>query len=146
VVPTALPAYVELPAEGWEAALDVLAGTDRGAKLRTGGSAGLSIQRVAAVLSAAAARNVPIKATGGLHRAVRQVDGGTGQHGFLNLLLGAAAARRRADPVPALSERDGAVLAAAVATLDPAVRRLFVGFGCCDVTAPLDDLRQLGLL
>lgn len=151
-LPTAVRAYVELPAvEGWETTLDVLATAGRGTKLRTGGptaAAAPGVRHVAEVLSGCAARQVPVKCTAGLHHAVRRHDPDTGadQHGFLNILVAAGAAQDDTDPVPALSETDGARLAAAARRLDPAVRELFVGFGSCSIDEPLADLRELGLI
>jgi hypothetical protein len=151
-LPIAVRAYVELPAiEGWEITVDVLAAAGRGAKLRTGGpdpAAVPDVRRVAGVLSGCAARQVPVKCTAGLHHAVRRhdPDTGTDQHGFLNVLVAAGLAQDGADPVPVLSEVDGARLAAAARRLDPAVRELFVAFGSCSVDEPLADLRDLGLL
>jgi hypothetical protein len=151
-IPTALPAYVELPlSDSWEIVLDVLSTSGRGAKLRTGGpvaAAFPSVVQVAAVLSACAPRQVPLKCTAGLHRATRHRDPGAGivQHGFLNLLVGAALARAEADPIPALSELDGRILAAEVRTLAPDVRKLLVSFGSCSITEPIDDLHELGLV
>jgi hypothetical protein len=151
-LPTAVRAYVELPGvEGWETTLDVLATAGRGAKLRTGGptpAAVPGVRHIAGVLSGCAARQMPIKCTAGLHHAVRRVDPDTGavQHGFLNILVAAAAAEDGADPVPALSEVDSDRLVSAARQLDPAVRELFVGFGSCSIDGPIADLRDLGLL
>jgi hypothetical protein len=151
-IPTALPAYVELPiADSWETVLDVLSTSGRGAKLRTGGptaAAFPSLVQVAAVLSACAPRQVPLKCTAGLHHAARHRDAGTGitHHGFLNLLVGAALARAEADPIPALSELDGRILAAEVRTLDPEARKLLVSFGSCSIAGPIADLHELGLV
>jgi hypothetical protein len=151
-IPTALLAYVELPSiDGWETTLDVLATAGRGAKLRTGGLTAAAFPtevQVAAVLAACAARQVPLKFTAGLHHAIRHRDPVTGfeHHGFLNVLLAAAAARDESDAVAVLSEQDGLVLATATRALDPAVRKLFVSFGSCSLTDPIDDLVELGLL
>ena len=151
-IPTALPAYVELPlADSWETVLDVLSTAGRGAKLRTGGATAAAFPtevQVAAVLAACAPRQVPLKCTAGLHRAARHTDPDTGfeHHGFLNLLVAAARARAELDPIPVLSERDGRRLAAEVWGLAPDVRKLLVAFGSCSVDEPTADLFQLGLL
>ncbi|HVQ94043.1 MAG TPA: hypothetical protein VMU51_23595 [Mycobacteriales bacterium] len=151
-VPTALPAYVELPlGDSWEVVLDVLSGAGRGAKLRTGGATAAAFPteaQVAAVLTACSPRQVPLKCTAGLHRAVRHRDPQTGfeHHGFLNLLVAAARARAELDPMPALSERDGPRLAAEIPALPADVRKLLVGFGSCSIDEPVADLRALGLL
>jgi hypothetical protein len=151
-IPSALPAYVELPlSDSWETVLDVLSTSGRGAKLRTGGptaAAYPTVVQVAAVLSACAPRQVPLKCTAGLHHAVRHRNPDTGivQHGFLNLLAGAAQALAEADPIPALSELTGPILAAEVRTLAVDVRRLLIGFGSCSLTEPIADLQELGLV
>jgi hypothetical protein len=151
-VPTALAAYVELPlAENWETVLDVLSSAGRGAKLRTGGASAAAFPtevQVAAVLTACSPRQVPLKCTAGLHRAVRHRDPRTGfeHHGFLNLLVAAALARAESDPIPALAERDGRRLAAEVAAGPPDVRKLLAAFGSCSIDEPVADLREFGLL
>lgn len=151
-IPSALPAYVELPlADSWETVLDVLSTAGRGAKLRTGGVTAAAYPtevQVASVLTACAPRQVPLKCTAGLHRAVRHTDPDTGfeHHGFLNLLVAAARARAELDPIPVLAERDPRRLAAEVWALPPDVRKLLVGFGSCSIDEPTDDLVELGLL
>jgi hypothetical protein len=151
-IQTALPAYVELPlADSWETVLDVLSTAGRGAKLRTGGATAAAFPteaEVAAVLTACSPRQVPLKCTAGLHRAVRHRDPDTGfeHHGFLNLLVAAALARAEADPIPALSERDGRILAAETRALDPNVRKLLVSFGSCSIEEPIADLHESGLV
>jgi hypothetical protein len=152
-LPTGLLGYVEVPrVDGWQAALDVLATLGRGAKLRTGGTAAAAVPSVAEVaefLTACAARLLPMKCTGGLHHPVRGHDPETGadEHGFLNILVAAAAAVAAADPAPPLSEQDGAVLARRARELDPGpVRGLFTSFGSCSILEPVVELRALGLL
>ncbi len=143
--------YAEIPRDARRD--DVLAGlaaTGHRAKFRTGGvTADLypGVDELAAAISAAVAAGVPFKATAGLHRAVRATDPATGfdQHGFLNLLLAAHAARTGGDVAAALAERDPAIVAAAVADAAPA-RRSFLSFGTCSVREPLDDLAALGLI
>lgn len=148
---------------GWdvaaEAAATALAGVPgAGRKLRCGGvRAELfpSSEQVAAALVACAAAGVPVKATAGLHGAVRHVDPATGfdHHGFADLLLAAAHAAAGADVATvaaALDERDGAALAAALLALPPervtAARALFTGYGSCSTSEPLEEAAALGLL
>jgi hypothetical protein len=152
-LPAGLRGYVEVPrVPGWEAALDVLCVFGRSAKLRTGGTgpdAVPSVAELARFLTACAARLLPLKCTAGLHHAVRRQDPATGtdQHGFLNVLVGAAAAVTRADPSGPLSDPDGARLAEQALALDPGpVRALFTGLGSCSIAEPVADLRALGLL
>lgn len=152
-LPTGLLGYVEVPrVPGWEAGLDVLSVLGRGAKLRTGGvgsDAVPSVAELAGFLTACAVRLLPLKCTAGLHHAVRRHDpaAGADQHGFLNVLIGAAAAVTRADPTGPLSDLDGARLATQALALDPGpVRALFAGLGSCSIAEPVADLRTLGLL
>lgn len=108
-----------------------------------------ALDELAAAIRVCKEHSVPFKATAGLHHAVRQ----DGQHGFLNLL----AAAIFGDEEAALAEedagafrldgdafrwRDRAASAADVAR----GRELFVAFGSCDFSEPVDDLRTLGFL
>ncbi|MEV6206355.1 hypothetical protein [Kitasatospora sp. NPDC051914] len=154
-LPTGVAAAVELPRDGrTEDSLDALAGTPYRAKYRTGGltaDAFPPVGELAAFLVGCAERAVPYKCTAGLHHAVRHTDPETGfeHHGFLNVLL-AAAAGDRAGAVEALGERSAAVLVSALDTLTDdqvsAARRSFTSFGTCSIAEPLADLADLGLL
>jgi hypothetical protein len=108
-----------------------------------------ALDELAAAIRVCKKQSVPFKATAGLHHAVWQ----HGQHGFLNLL----AAAIFGDEEAALAEEDaeafrldGDVLrwrdreasAADVAR----GRELFVAFGSCSFSEPVDDLRTLGFL
>ncbi|WP_434056727.1 hypothetical protein [Amycolatopsis ponsaeliensis] len=143
------PVYVEIPRDDRRGPLlRALAGTGHRAKFRTGGvRADLypGEAELAASIRGAVEAGVPFKATAGLHHALRNTDPETGfeQHGFLNLLL-AAADPDRGEAL--LSERDGAVVAAAVRELAPDVRARFTSFGTCSITDPLTELAALGLL
>lgn len=115
-----------------------------------------SPSELAAFLLGADARELPVKLTGGLHHAVarRGDDGGTlDRHGVLNVLAALAAVDDGAGEralVETLAEEDTDRLVDVVVGLDePAVVRVrsrFRSFGCCGVTDPLDELRDLGLL
>lgn len=115
-----------------------------------------SPSELAAFLLGADARELPVKLTGGLHHAVarRGDDGGTlDRHGVLNVLAALAAIDDGADEqalVETLADEDTDRLVDVVVGLDePAaarLRRRFRSFGCCGVTDPLDELRDLGLL
>lgn len=115
-----------------------------------------SPSELAAFLLGADARELPVKLTGGLHHAVarRGDDGGTlDRHGVLNVLAALAAVDDGADEqalVETLADEDTDRLVDVVVGLDePAVVRVrsrFRSFGCCGVTDPLDELRDLGLL
>ncbi|HYO35700.1 MAG TPA: hypothetical protein VER97_06475, partial [Geodermatophilus sp.] len=153
------PAAVELPrTAARDAVLDVLAGTGHRAKLRTGGLRAELFPDAAELtgtLAACVQRGVALKCTAGLHSAIKHTDPATGfaHHGFLNVLLAAAALAEREPAVVALDrlrESDAAVLGAALRAW-PAdrwarARAVFTSFGTCSVLEPVDDLVALGLL
>lgn len=151
--------YVELPRRpGWREALEVVADSPYGAKLRTGGlRADLfpTEAEAAEFVATCVAAEVPFKCTAGLHSAVRHRDPETGfeHHGFLNLLCATAAATEGADlesVVRLLGVQDDAALAAVAAELDDVraavTRSFFVAYGSCDLQEPWQDLTRLGLL
>lgn len=150
--------YVELPRDDRRADLiAALSGTRYLGKLRTGGiEAHLypDEDELAAALVATARAGVPVKATAGLHHAVRHTDPATGfeQHGFLNVIAAVDAALVGADTAQVaavLAERDGALLAARVRDLSvraDRVREQFHSLGTCSIDEPLEDLHDLGLV
>jgi hypothetical protein len=130
---------------------------DRGywPKLRCGGQAVESfpsVDQVAEFLAVLAASGASFKATAGLHNAVRHHDPKTGftHHGFLNLLVATSRALSGTDVRGALSNEDGAELAAEAAALSDdaarAVRGVFASYGSCSLAEPVADLEALGLL
>jgi hypothetical protein len=152
--------YVELPlsTEDWVAAVPDLAKRGLGGKVRCGGIETAlfpSVEQLAAFLTAVVAARVPFKATAGLHHAVRYRDPVTGfdHHGFLNLLLAACRAVDGSgeDAIgAALREDDAEALAAAARAVPDATaaraRSLFVAYGSCSTSEPVEDLTALGLL
>jgi hypothetical protein len=108
-----------------------------------------AVEELAALVHSCREHGVPFKATAGLHHAVRQ----DGQHGFLNLLASAIFG----DEEAALAEDDAAAFGvdgdvfrwrdrtASAAEVERG-RALFVAFGSCSFSEPVDDLRALGLL
>ena len=108
-----------------------------------------SLFELAKVVRSCREHGIPFKATAGLHHAVRQ----DGQHGFLNLL----AAAIFGDEEAALAEDDAAAFRlerdafcwrdrkAPAADVERG-RELFVAFGSCSFSEPVDGLRSLGLL
>ncbi len=111
---------------------------------------------LADLLVLAAALDVPVKLTGGLHHAVRgryEVSGiGEENHGLLNVLVATSAATsgaRREEVAGLLAVRDAPALADLVAAWPDAtatsVRTVLTGYGCCTVTDPLGELAGLGL-
>jgi hypothetical protein len=138
-----------------------------GAKVRCGGAAAAatpSVEDLAAFIVAAHANDVPWKATAGLHHPVRGtqgVDGGAVPHGFLNVVVAAAAlhagaveASRVAEILAETNPRAFVVDPAHVAWREvrleaeqvAAARERCVAFGSCSFDEPVNDLRELGLL
>ena len=108
-----------------------------------------SVDELAGVVRSCREHAVPFKATAGLHHAVRR----DGRHGFVNLL----AAAIFGDEEAALAEDDPEVFRVEGETFrwrDRAGsvedahrgRDLFVAFGSCSFSEPVDDLIALGLL
>ncbi|NDL55474.1 hypothetical protein [Phytoactinopolyspora mesophila] len=129
-----------------------------GLKLRCGGvRAELfpSPEQLAAALIAVTRAGVVVKATAGLHHAVRYTDPSTGftHHGYLNLLMATAEAvsgRSGLEEVAAtLRVTDPATLTAKAAALDPdhvaRTRAVLVSYGSCSTSTPLTEARVLGL-
>lgn len=145
--------YIEIPrGPRREATLDAVAQGGYRAKFRTGGVTADDYPDEAELADAifqATERQVPFKATAGLHHAIRNSsqDNGFEQHGYLNLVLAAQAARAGATPkelVEILALRDAKVVAKEVAAID--APRAFLSFGTCSIREPLDDLIALGLV
>jgi hypothetical protein len=157
-----VPTYVELPVVGASAgshqllaALDEVAAADLRLKWRTGGATAdlypTSVD-LAAAIDASLDRELPFKATAGLHGAVRHRDEETGfeHHGFLNLLLATRAALDGDDVVATLEEQDRDVVATRAREVGSETltrtRRWFTSFGCCGVLDPLEELVELELI
>jgi hypothetical protein len=101
---------------------------------------------------------VPFKATAGLHHAIRSDDA----HGFLNLLAAAVFAHAdgltEAELVPLLAEQDPSAFAvtadgltacghhAGAAAIAEARADLFIAYGSCSFSEPVEDLTALGVL
>ncbi|UUZ43909.1 hypothetical protein LP422_14575 [Janibacter limosus] len=133
---------------------------DVGAKFRTGATADWArpdAAELAAFVPAAGRHYVPFVLTGGLHHAVRAdhaVDGTADpQHGLLNVLVAVHASAGGGDEQTVrdlLEVREAQPLAEIVrgwsASDVAAVRAAFAGYGCCDVTDPIGELAELGLL
>jgi hypothetical protein len=155
-----LTRYAEIPLTwGLLGALDAVAvaradGADVAPKFRTGGLAAELFPtpiELAAVICACRDRQLPFKLTAGLHHAIRHTDPETGfvHHGFLNVLVASAQAyadAEVADVAATLAGTDPVPLIEATRRLLSEQRPLWIGFGSCSVTEPLDDLSRLGLL
>ena len=130
-----------------------------GAKIRCGGAtAAPPAEAVAEFIAACRDADVRFKATAGLHHAIRAGDA----HGFLNVLAAAVFAYAdglSADElVPLLAEEDPQAFAvdagglalhgrrADAEQIAEARRDLFVAYGSCSFSEPVEDLTALGIL
>ena len=122
--------------------LDQLAELGLRAKIRCGGERVPSVDELAEFIRGCRERNLPFKATAGLHHAVGQ----NGEHGFLNVLAAAIFDEE------ALAERDAEAFRLADDAFcwrdrtAPPDRGLFVSFGSCSFFEPVEELRALGLV
>ncbi|WP_433246429.1 hypothetical protein ACQPYK_45225 [Streptosporangium sp. CA-135522] len=126
-----------------------------GLKIRCGGltaAAFPTAQDLGRFIVYCAERDLPFKATAGLHNAVRHFHPalGTDRHGFLNLVLAVCATVEGRDPVPVLRSTDvGELVRLAQAVPDDTAeraRRLLVSYGSCSTSTPIEDLLALGLI
>jgi hypothetical protein len=138
-----------------------------GLKLRCGGTEAAafpSAEYLATAVVACRDGGVPLKATAGLHHAVRRFDPGLQvmMHGFLNLFVAGVLAHARQlneeQVCRVLLEEDAAAFRfddeglswrdqrATTNEVTLARRRLMTSFGSCSFDEPRDDLRALGLL
>ncbi len=160
-----VPTFWELaPGRGLTGEVAAVREAGAGAKIRCGGVAAdafPSVEAVAAFVLACRDASVRFKATAGLHHPVRHVDPATGfhMHGFLNLLAAAVFAQQGADDiVPVLAEEDPAAFTVDAGGLTvhgwradgeaiaAARAELFVAYGSCSFSEPVDDLKALGVL
>lgn len=161
-----LPVALEVPrGEAQHAALaDIRSAREEGArvgaKFRTGTTptwAWPDEDELADFLVEAVERRLPFKLTGGLHHAVRGRYSAHGEesenHGLLNVVLALAAALASANEsvvATTLADRDTDRLVARVRDLTPdqvtSIRDRFVAYAVCDVTDPIGELDELGLL
>jgi hypothetical protein len=154
-------AFFETPIDAdLEVRLDAICAAGAAAKVRTGGTTASAIPSASALadfLSACAQRQLPFKATAGLHHAVRSCypltyerNSPTAEmHGFLNVVAAAALAvsgARRDDIVSALVEPSAQALTETARRSDPrATRRFFRSFGSCSFREPADELARRGV-
>jgi hypothetical protein len=137
-----------------------------GVKIRCGGAHASMFPESATVASfilAATNARIPFKATAGLHQPIRRHDAelGVWRHGFVNLLVAAAAADAghgidTLTSIVADSDPDSFMISAAFVTWrelsipSPAIRRVrtqgFVAYGSCDFFEPVDQLEDLSFL
>lgn len=157
--PSRLPVFAELPLGGeWRAAHDSLGAAGRCAKVRCGGlrpELFPTARQLGGFVHHSARSGVAFKATAGLHHAVAHRDASTGfsHHGFLNLVLASCRALDGAsedEVVAVLEEGDPEAIVSEAEKvgdeLAARARRLFVSYGSCSTSEPLEDLARLGLL
>jgi hypothetical protein len=141
--------YVELAAPELPARVGELARDGLRAKVRCGGVTVPSVEELAAAIHACREQGLPFKATAGLHHAVRA----GGAHGFLNLIAAAVFGHEE----DALAEDDPTAFRldehgfgwrdrTAAAAEAGRGRALFVAFGSCSFSEPVEDLEALGFL
>jgi hypothetical protein len=167
-----LPVFWEAPPERAEQAIELIANHNSdentatfGYKLRTGGvtaDAFPSSAQIASALVSAAAHQLPIKFTAGLHHPIRQFrdEVKTKMHGFLNVLGAAVLAAEHqwdADQTATMLEDEDPESFSLtddffawrdwkIDTKHLQHRRKFVrSFGSCSFDEPCDDLRALKL-
>jgi hypothetical protein len=145
--------YLELPLRGdLEMMADRLGRAGARAKVRCGGPAAdlvPSSEVLARAVAACAARRLPLKATGGVHRPFRLKDASPGgpQHGFVNLLAAASAALAGADTehlveILDTEEDEGSEL---LGRIDRHAR-LVVSVECTSLDDAVGHLQSLGVL
>jgi hypothetical protein len=137
-----------------------------GVKIRCGGATPSMFPdpiTVASFIQDATNSRLPFKATAGLHKPIRHYDAvlGVWQHGFVNLLVAAAAAEAghgvdTLTDIIADADQDSFSISAAFVTWrdlsipGPAVRRVrthgFVAYGSCDFFEPIEELEALSFL
>ena len=152
--------FVEVPLD--DSSDDILEAVARegvGAKVRCGGAmAAPDPAKLAGFIAGCAVRDLPWKATAGLHHPFRDVDPATGEsrHGFLNVLTAAglaAGGASEADVAAALADTDVRAFSLDESGLrwrdhvaGAQARARFDGYGSCSFDEPVDDLVALGAL
>lgn len=172
----ATPFFEIARTEAWETGLSIATGAidalrtaanrHMGAKLRCGGlepSAFPTPEQVARFITACRLRDLPFKATAGLHHPVRHRDADLAvmRHGFLNLLVAAAFANEgvtEAVLVEIIEETDPEAFSIGASSVRWRDREIgvagvravrsaqFAAYGSCSFDEPVGDLVALGLL
>ncbi|HEX6178895.1 MAG TPA: hypothetical protein VF057_11090 [Thermoanaerobaculia bacterium] len=155
--------YVEID---HERLLDAIADHDLRAKIRTGGVTAEAIpsaDRVASFIRGCRDRNLPFKATAGLHHPIRCVKPLTYEadapqatmHGFLNVFIAAALPRFATqilleDNRRAFAFDDGGLWWHDLRVVSEELARMrqeyAISFGSCSFEEPIADLKELGWL
>jgi hypothetical protein len=167
-----LDVYVEFEPRRAREMLPVLQRFGVRAKMRTGGvtaEAFPAVETVAEFMAACARERVPLKATAGLHHAVRgehrltygAESARATMHGFVNVFLAAVLAWRGEDArrlMATLKEEDASAFAfgkesvrwlgfeAGVDEIERVRRQFAVSYGSCSFTEPLEEVKAHGWL
>lgn len=166
--PDDLFAFFELPVnKDPRGLLAALAGSDAGAKVRTGGltpDAVPDVNDLARFIAACAKANIPFKATAGLHHPLRNLDKSVGakMYGFLNVFTSACLLHAEKiddqslvellqdESIDAFTYNDDQLIWRDhnVTTEQVTIARseFAISFGSCSFDEPRDDLRTLKLL
>jgi hypothetical protein len=143
---------------GWLETVELISERGAAVKVRCGGAEAElfpSPEELASFIHTCARTGAAFKASAGLHHAVRAPDEGTGfvHHGYLNLALAACRAVPAgtvADIAEVLACTDAGVLVAEARAVPAATtataRTLFVAYGSCSTSEPIEDAAALGLL
>ena len=168
IVPDELFAFFELPVDiDPRGLLASLAGSDAGAKIRTGGVTPElypTPAQVARFIRACGASGVPFKATAGLHHPLRHRNEAVGadEFGFLNVFLGACLAVTAdvddAELINLLCESDASAFkldddgvtwrqhVIPTSKVEQVRERTAIAFGSCSFDEPREDLRAMRLM
>jgi hypothetical protein len=150
-IPPAREVYVEVPLdEGLDDRLDHLAESGLRAKVRCGGESPPDATALARFIRGCGERELPFKATAGLHHAIRSER----EHGFLNLLAAVVFceeenALRESDPDAFSLGPDGfrwRERQAGSGELAHARRERLHSIGSCSFFEPVEELEALGVL
>ena len=167
-IPDEIFPFFEFPVENDPRGLiATLAGSDAGAKIRTGGTTPdlyPKPQEIARFLSSCIAANAPFKATAGLHHPLRHRNRSVGadEFGFLNVFLAACLIACDAvdddavidvlteQSIDAFRFDDGGAewreSRVAIEEIEDCRAELAISFGSCSFDEPREDLRELKLL
>lgn len=147
-----VPVFVEVPlTEALSTHLDLVAASGHWVKVRCGGTTAAAFPSpddLADLVVGCVRRDLPFKATAGLHHAVAHHDPVTGfdHFGFLNLLAATAAASAGAGTGQVSTLLSDRSLDLTDTSEWATARRWFRSIGSCSTSDPITDLATLGLV
>jgi hypothetical protein len=164
-IPDDLFPFFELPVnEDPRGLVAALAGSDAGAKVRTGGASVPAPAELARFIGACTRAGLPFKATAGLHHALAHETpaGGVKEFGFLNVFVAATLSCRKRlaegdlagvlldGNLDAFGFTDDSLrygeIEVATEQVEQTRQRLAISFGSCSFEEPLEHLQALNLL